>query len=645
MSDSDKIVRYVIHPCLGIARVGNAPDEHFIGPEVPGAVPRPPGGFKDAAGRVKRQAARFRIFGVNAAGQAVREITADNAEITWRVHLANRKAIGYQFVNAMDLGQYAMAAQRRNSTIIGEDRKKLLIDPGSRTISGRHESGKPAYQFDSGAFFDHKVPLGELRTDESGRLLVLGGFGHSASISGQLATTFANNDGWHDDISDGPVRATIQFGSESFEAEPAMLAVTPPNFGQGLYGVVTMYDVVDDLFQRDPRFRSPAPGRTTFWQHIFPIFDRLTNSQWVNSGVHILFGAGSPAELTAPMLLSRLADPGPGQTPLRSALFGWFRDPDQPREQPVAIPPFYGDGFGEFTGLGIDGLSITRTQYARLKQWAAGDFDPGNRPSPPRALDDYPVVEQPMLLDRANLEECLGGPFHPGIELTWTLRVPSLWKSSFRLNILDESVEPRDDYGDVLRPEVALGQGGLVDACGPGTLTRWMGVPWQTDEASCMSGYNPDTYLRLPSFWAARVPNQVLSQQAYGRLLDQRLPIQQRLKHFNYRLDWLRYFGPSYQQRINDNVAKWFQVGIVTEEPGPADHAAHDLPARIWVETGLNPLFTQADPTWEQVQIAESIAAAPAPQVAVSEAVSRDERERTERPATRPRRQLRRDQL
>ena len=53
---------YKIHPAIGIARVGNSPDEFFIGPERIGEEPDPPGGFKDAQCRVKRQAARFRIF-------------------------------------------------------------------------------------------------------------------------------------------------------------------------------------------------------------------------------------------------------------------------------------------------------------------------------------------------------------------------------------------------------------------------------------------------------------------------------------------------------------------------------------------------------------------------------------------------------
>src|SRR5215213_2003002 len=111
MAENDSIVKYAILPGVGIARVGNAPEEFFIGPEAPGEVPRAEGGFKDAEGRVKRQAARFRVYGLNEAGEAVREITADEAEITWRVHLANRKAGWYQFNNAMDLGEYALESR------------------------------------------------------------------------------------------------------------------------------------------------------------------------------------------------------------------------------------------------------------------------------------------------------------------------------------------------------------------------------------------------------------------------------------------------------------------------------------------------------------------------------------------------------
>jgi hypothetical protein len=97
MSEQKPIARYAIYPGIGIARVGNSPDEYFIGPEAPGEVPQPEGGYKDAAGRVKRQAARFRIYGLDKDGKAVKEITAADAEITWRVHVANRRPGGTSF--------------------------------------------------------------------------------------------------------------------------------------------------------------------------------------------------------------------------------------------------------------------------------------------------------------------------------------------------------------------------------------------------------------------------------------------------------------------------------------------------------------------------------------------------------------------
>jgi hypothetical protein len=506
MADRDEIVRCVIYPCIGVARVGNAPDEYFLGPEAPGTVPQPDGGFKDQKGRVKRQAARFRVYGLNAAEEVVKEVTADNGEVAWRVHLANRKAIGYQFNNAMDLGQYALPARRRNEAIVGGDRQQLLIDPGPRSICGRDAGGQPEHCFGTGTFFGKPVYLGELRTDGQGRLLVLGGRGTSEPLDPHMqATTFANNDLWHDDTSDGPVRARVRVDGREFEAEPAMVAVTPPNFGQGLQGVVTLFDLLYDVFRREPRWQKPLP-RPSFWEHIFPIFHRLSRCQWVNDGTFFLFGSGSPSDFSAPALLDRLSDPGDENKALRTSLFYWFRNPAEQKEEPVKIPPFYGDGFGNFKHIGIVELAVTPTQYEWLRMWAAGDFERGHRSGEPRPLEELPLALQPEALNRANLESCLGGPFHPGIEMTWTLRVPRMWREPFRLNVLPEGVQPQDDFGDVLQPAIAVAPGGVVDASGPGTLTRWMGVPWQTDEASCLSGYTLGTYLPLPSFWAARVP-------------------------------------------------------------------------------------------------------------------------------------------
>jgi hypothetical protein len=103
------IVRCAIHPAIGIARVGNAPaDEYYIAPEIPGQAARPGEGrsYKNAQGQIRREAARFRVYGYNAAGEVVKEITAEEAEITWEVHVANRKAAWYNFLNALDLRQH-----------------------------------------------------------------------------------------------------------------------------------------------------------------------------------------------------------------------------------------------------------------------------------------------------------------------------------------------------------------------------------------------------------------------------------------------------------------------------------------------------------------------------------------------------------
>ncbi|MGH3671122.1 MAG: LodA/GoxA family CTQ-dependent oxidase, partial [Pseudonocardiaceae bacterium] len=73
MPRDQKIIRAAIHPAIGIARVGNSQEEYFIGPEVVDPATKPPGFYKDEAGALKRQAARFRIYGYNAAGEVVAE--------------------------------------------------------------------------------------------------------------------------------------------------------------------------------------------------------------------------------------------------------------------------------------------------------------------------------------------------------------------------------------------------------------------------------------------------------------------------------------------------------------------------------------------------------------------------------------------
>ena len=195
------IVQARIHPAIGIARIGNS-DEYFIGPEVPYPTPPPSGGYRDASGQLKRQAAMFRIYGYDADGHVVAELTSANATIDWTVHIANKKGGWYDFDAALDLPEaHDLKSARRNAFVQGRDRDKLVIDPGPRSISGANQRSAP---FDTGEFLGQKVYLGELRTDAAGRLEFLGGEGVSDSpLPGFTLVTFANNPGWHDDTSDG----------------------------------------------------------------------------------------------------------------------------------------------------------------------------------------------------------------------------------------------------------------------------------------------------------------------------------------------------------------------------------------------------------------------------------------------------------
>ena len=47
-----------------------------------------------------------------------------------------------------------------------------------------------------------------------------------------------------------------------------------------------------------------------------------------------------------------------------------------------------------------------------------------------------------------------------------------------------------------------------------------MAVPWQTDTSSCLSRYKHDVDGYLPTFWPARVPNDVLDLESYQAVMD-----------------------------------------------------------------------------------------------------------------------------
>jgi hypothetical protein len=432
------IVKVKIHPAIGIARVGNSPDEFFIGPEHPGDRSIPPDGYKDDKCRVKRQAAQFHIFAYHKDG-STNEITSEQAEIKWTVHLANKKA----------------SVNDRNPPKPGKkkDSKKLIINPGPRTLTGPDQreifdSGKIKFS----GFPLIVVPLGEIRTDKSCRLLVFGGFGKSDSPSKPIdLPSFYDNHDWYDDTSDGPVNATIKIRStgEAFEAEGAWVIVGPPKFAPGIDNIITMYDRLFDLGRA--KGWAELAATTSYTRHIYPTLERARNIRWVYNprGAH---------SWSHPVV-----DPTVRHTIFARLTAPDDTDADMPRLQE----------------LGMGQGRLTKTQYQYMQNWRDGLFT-NDWTGPPLPESKF----TPQGLDESALENAVGGAFYPGIEAGGITKRPILdlanYTSLFRL-----------DSSKVFA----------------GDLTAYMALPWQADFKSC--GFNPDPPPDS-TWWPIPRPNMVI---------------------------------------------------------------------------------------------------------------------------------------
>lgn len=304
-------ITYRIHPGVGIARLGNSPEAICISPEQPAVLPidcdpagnaalsadglseLPITSFKDQEGRIKRQAARFQIFAYDDAHPEGRPLKLGDqiegggnagtlVDIQWRVYLANKKACWYEFQQlAGEHGYDDSTHALRNAAVTDNDaRQRLIIDPGPRTVS----KSQPAAQFDrdGGDSYAATFPpalqpnsidtLGDLLFDEHGRLLVLGGHGNSGSyLSDEFGqpriVDYANNDGWFDDTSDGPVMARLVMSSplvgrlRYVDVEsPSWVVCAYPAYVPEILDVVTMDDVIEDMAIRKFAARTDLYG-------------------------------------------------------------------------------------------------------------------------------------------------------------------------------------------------------------------------------------------------------------------------------------------------------------------------------------------------------------------------------------------------
>jgi hypothetical protein len=596
---------------------------------------------RDANGALKRQAARFRIFQYSAdeagrypsGGGTEIQIgsTVDGKEVVdiiWTAHLANKKANWYQLDDDRGVKAYDDGAtpSPRNPDGQGsnpdnpERLRKLVIDPGPRAIKGSSMSGisfdkkTEACYWESGdgiqtigdypksfpddAFDELEHPsdvpietLGELQTDDKGRLLVLAAFGTACAWYKGPGEPYplphdVNNDGWFDDVADGPVTAVLVFedGSVHEVGGGAWVITTDPAYAPQIPNAVSLWDDIFDSWVRKldlmPDLFSSADGsfnsdyRPSFDDDVRPMFRSAGLQRWIANFNILAIGAHADVDKIA-------ASDDPEDTMLGG--LGFIRDPDdeaasgKDRTMPLSL----GDAGESF-------LSLSKTQFFFLKQWNARKAKAG--PGPRIGAGEY--------LDRAVLANCLGGRFSPGIDMTFICREPDLyykdWQATgpFRIKLKPLA------YAQAKRNKPFL-TGGYTprrnDTSGlePGDVSKFMAIPWHTDYNSCAThtpAPNPTFNNTLYWSWPAQRPVAVY---VAGDVVDGKLPVRQRfsVRGEGTETDASDQVG-RYQLRV-DMIRKWQDIGVViqgTAIDGGDFDAEHYLEVASRLDDSGNPV-------------------------------------------------------
>jgi len=309
--------KYVIHPAIGVARVGNSRTGFFLAPNEIGGLPIKPdesGAITDFknAGAIKRQGQKFCVYQYDdATGESKKlvirgtlkdwENEIEVESIKWTVHLANKKSVWYEYSElegnlllGQDNSYINQKVDKRNPDETGNARHKLIINPGAKVIEGANQNveisggyfpkpkdfpkaikewlkekkedfldgNKNVDKLVQGKIFD---TLGTLKTDAQGNLIVLGGHGDSWGLTD--LTGYGGGNYWFDDTSDGPITCEITpVGQVSpvTEKPKAWVIVGPPDFAPQIVNISSWDDTSFDVAVRELNL-VPAMYNKTEW--------------------------------------------------------------------------------------------------------------------------------------------------------------------------------------------------------------------------------------------------------------------------------------------------------------------------------------------------------------------------------------------
>lgn len=584
-----------IHPAIGIARLGDGTTAFYISPERTGDLPiacdregnttlgadgeeERVSAFKDDARRIARQAARFRIDIYPDGGGPGRElclgetievtdtlsgkrIKGEVVDIRWTVYLANKKASFYAFQQLEGEHGYSADHPLRNPEITGDGpRRRLIIDPGPCTVRATPASARRAAfaRWDDPAVPQTFPPpllpysidtLGDLlvsQQDNHARLLVLGGHGRSGSMHTGFgepqSTSYANNDGWFDDTSDGPVSAQIEINVQEVNGLPpatgayghvlfpvqclAWVIVGYQRYAPQITDIVTMDETIFDtavrfLAYRPEIFGVPPFDRTAaanrphtaaeraawrrsaqwnhayyphFWRDIWPILTRPDRYKWVmdfdptdgGDPHNPTPGAGGvfdPTLLSVPPDARQDAHTIEALRQRRQMIFETLRKPGQENAYQLPTHPSRpGTGpIGMPDLCGDNPISNTAaSKFLCLSETVLFLLEQWANGT---FINER--AEQFADADRGVLGNVLGGSFCPGAETGWILRNPAIYSEPYRIRH---------------RPGVTPGSLSLdidlAHGMEPGDITRYSSIPWQADFNECSSQDVDITYER-----------------------------------------------------------------------------------------------------------------------------------------------------
>jgi len=497
--------------------------------------------LRDKSQNLLRQAARFRIFAYDQEQQQYpsndpgREVKIGDTvngkiirDILWMVHVANKKGNNYSITNTKGEEEGIVSYENGNTPPVrnpdfGNDlalverRKKLVIDPGPRVISSSsngaeivafdaatpsaciNDSGQIESRQDYPVSFpsDHFPlfnPLGDINTlgqvtieAGTGRLIVIGAYGKTSCITtdgkpAPLNDAIDNND-WFDDTSDGPVNAVMiledSAGCQSTASVVGgWVVTTDPGYAPQTRNVVSVWDdvystwveqldLIPDMFA-DGEYNKNY--QASFDSDVMSVFHGAFLQRWntnlPSAGIN---GHDSVATI-------KPSDDPQKKIPNFKDL---LRDPNVTAESDdgIKMPLALGDAMKSF-------LSVTPTQYFLLSQWYAG-----------QSVEAAVKPGAGEKLDKVVLENCLGGRYSPGIDLTFIVRDVNFYQQNwkgvtgpFRVN------EKKLNYATAQKDQPFLQVGYIplrTAAVEPGDLCKFMSLPWHTDYNSCAT-HTPD---------------------------------------------------------------------------------------------------------------------------------------------------------